>query len=170
MFSSDPGIGGKGDSEAMKIAVGSDHRGFVLKGKLIRFLQQNGFEVADLGVHRETPPSDYPDIAARLARRVAGGAFDRGLLICGTGIGMSIAANKIKGIRAARCASTRDARLCRQHNEANVLTLGGLTLSSKKAKAIVAIWLKTDAEGGRHRRRVRKIGNLERGLGKGDSA
>jgi len=146
----------------MKIAVGSDHRGFPLKGKLISFLRENGFEVADLGTHRATPPTDYPDIAAKLARRVARGFFDRGLLICGTGIGMSIAANKIKGIRAARCVSKRDALLSREHNDANVLALGGMTTPLKTAKEIVKVWLKTEAEGGRHRRRVKKIEKLEK--------
>ena len=146
----------------MKIAVGSDHRGFPLKEKLISFLRENGFVVADLGTHRETPPSDYPDIAAKLSRRVARGFFDRGLLICGTGIGMSIAANKIKGIRAARCVSKRDALLSREHNDANVLALGGMTTSLKTAKEIVKVWLKTESEGGRHRRRVRKIERLEK--------
>ena len=148
----------------MRIAIGSDHRGFSLKAKLIRFLRQSGFEVADLGAHQETPPSDYPDIAAKVARRVARRAFDRGLLICGTGIGMSIAANKIKGIRAARCLTQRDAVLSREHNDANVLALGGMTTSFKAAKEIVKTWLKTDAEGGRHLRRVKKIEEIEKGL------
>ena len=147
----------------MKIAVGSDHRGFLLKGRLIQFLRQNGYEVADLGAHRKSP-SDYPDVAAKLARRVSGGAFDRGILICGTGIGMSITANKIKGVRAARCVTRRDATLSREHNDANVLALGGMTTPFQAAKEIVKIWLKTDAEGGRHQRRVKKIARLEKGL------
>ena len=148
----------------MKIAIGSDHRGFPLKEKLIPFLRENGFDVADLGAHQETPPSDYPDVAARLARGVARGAFDRGLLICGTGIGMSIAANKIKGIRAARCVTKKDAVLSREHNDANVLALGGMTTTFKAAKEIVKAWFATEAEGGRHRRRVKKIEKLEKGL------
>lgn len=146
----------------MKIAIGADHRGLSLKEKLIRFLRGHGFEVADLGTHHKKS-CDYPDIAATLARRVALGTFDRGVLICGTGIGMSIAANKIKGIRAARCVTPRDARLSREHNDANILALGGNTTSFRLAKVIVGIWLKTTSEGGRHRRRVRKIGKLERG-------
>ena len=145
----------------MKIAIGADHRGFPLKEKLIRFLRGKGLEVADLGTHRKDL-CDYPDVAEHLARRVAGGAFDRGVLICGTGIGMSIAANKIKGIRAARCLTQRDARLSREHNDANVLALGGGVTPFKDAKALVDVWLKTEAEGGRHRRRVRKIEKLER--------
>lgn len=150
----------------MKIAVGADHRGFELKEKLIRFLRGKGLMVADFGTHRKNPSSDYPDVAAKLARRVADGAFDRGLLICGTGIGMSIAANKIKGIRAARCVSRRDALLSREHNDANVLTLGGMTTSFQTAKEIVQAWLRAEAEGGRHRRRVKKIAKLEKGLPK----
>ena len=148
----------------MRIAVGSDHRGFSLKEKLIPFLRKTGIEVADLGTHHEKPPSDYPDVAAKVARRVAQGAFDRGLLICGTGIGMSIAANKIKGIRAARCTTRRDAVLSREHNDANVLALDGGATPLKSAKNIVTIWLKTDFEGGRHLRRVKKIGKIEKGL------
>ncbi len=150
----------------MRIAIGSDHRGFSLKAKLIRFLKGNGFEVADLGTHSEKPPSDYPDVASKLARRVAGGAFERGLLICGTGIGMSIAANKIKGIRAARCLTKRDALLSREHNDSNVLALDGTT-TVQTAKEIVQTWLKTEAKGGRHRRRVLKIERLEKQFGKG---
>lgn len=146
----------------MRIAVGSDHRGFSLKEKLIPFLRHSGLEVADLGTHQENPPTDYPDIAAKLSRRVAEGTFDRGLLICGTGIGMSIAANKIKGIRAARCVTKRDAALSREHNDANVLALGGMTTSFKSAKEIVKVWLKAKPEGGRHLRRVKKIATLEK--------
>ncbi len=146
----------------MRIAVGSDHRGFPLKEKLIQFLRESGFEVADLGTHEEKSPTDYPDVAAKLSRRVAEGAFDRGLLICGTGIGMSIAANKIKGIRAARCVTQQDAILSRGHNDANVLALGAMTTSFKTAKDIVKSWLRTGAEGGRHLRRVKKITRLEK--------
>ena len=145
----------------MKIAIGADHRGFSLKEKLIPFLREKGFEVADLGTHQKDP-CDYPDVAAHLARRVSDGAFDRGLLICGTGIGMSIAANKIKGIRAARCVTVQDARLSREHNDANVLTLGGSITPYERARAIVGVWLKTASAVGRHRRRVRKIEQLER--------
>ena len=147
----------------MRVAIGSDHRGFSLKEKLIQFLRETGCEVADLGTHAKHPPSDYPDVATKVARRVAFGTFDRGLLICGTGIGMSIAANKVKGIRAARCVTRRDAILSREHNDANVLTLSG-KLPQKSAKDIVKVWLQTRAEGGRHRRRVGKIANIEKGL------
>ena len=144
----------------MKVAVGADHRGFSLKEKLVPFLRKKGFEVADLGTHQKDP-CDYPDVAAHLARRVSEGAFDRGLLICGTGIGMSIAANKIKGIRAARCVTVQDARLSREHNDSNVLTLGGSITPYERARAIFGVWLKTASAVGRHRRRVRKIKQLE---------
>ncbi len=146
----------------MKIAIGSDHRGFSLKEKLIAFLQEKEFEVADLGTHTKDS-CDYPDVAARVASGVSGGAFDRGVLICGTGIGMSIAANKIKGIRAARCLSVKDARLSREHNDANVLALGAGETSAKAARDIVNVWLAAEPEGGRHKRRIRKIAQLEKG-------
>ncbi|MFH1857407.1 MAG: ribose 5-phosphate isomerase B [Candidatus Omnitrophota bacterium] len=148
----------------MKIAVGADHRGFLFKKRLIPVLRQEGHEVADLGTHRAGVPCDYPVIAAKVARRVASGAFERGILICGTGVGMSIAANKIRGIRAARCVTPRDAAFSRKHNDANVLTLGSMTSSFKTARAIAAVWLKTEAESGRHRRRVKQILTLEKGL------
>jgi len=147
----------------MKIAIGSDHRGMSLKEKLIQFLRARGCEVADLGTHSKTKATDYPDIAAKLGRSVARGTFDRGLLICGTGIGMSISANKIRGIRAARCVTKRDAVLSREHNDANVLALGSSSTNVKLAKEIVRVWLNTPAEGGRHRRRVNKILKLEKG-------
>ena len=147
----------------MKIAVGSDHRGVPLKAKLIPFLKTKGVRVQDMGAYATDPPSDYPDIAGEVARQVAAGRADRGLLLCGTGIGMSISANKIRGIRAAHCTSPREALLSRAHNDANVLTMGAMTTPAKKAKRILAVWLKTKAEGGRHRRRVQKIARLERG-------
>ena len=146
----------------MRIAIGADHRGVSLKAKLIPFLKTKGVRVQDVGAYETDPPSDYPDIAGKVAQKVAAGRVDRGILICGTGIGMSIAANKIKGIRAARCVTLRDARLSREHNDANVLTLGGNIIPYKRAKAIVGIWLKTASAVGRHRRRVRKIEQLER--------
>ena len=146
----------------MRISIGADHRGFPLKAKLIPFLKTKGYRVADLGTYETIPPSDYPDIAGEVARQVAAGRADRGILICGTGIGMSISANKVRGIRAAHCTSPREAFLSRAHNDANVLTMGAMITPAKKAKRILAVWLKTKAEGGRHRRRVQKIARLER--------
>ena len=147
----------------MKIAIGSDHRGFLLKNKLIPFLKTKGYRVADLGAYATEPPSDYPDIAGKVARQVAQGRSDRGVLICGTGIGMSISANKVKGIRAAHCTSLTEARLSREHNDANVLTMGAMTTPVKRARQMLGLWLKTRAQGGRHRRRVQKIARLEKG-------
>lgn len=146
----------------MRIAIGADHRGFPLKAKLISFLQDKKCRVVDLGVYDTHPPSDYPDVAGNVAHQVASGRFDRGILICGTGIGMSISANKVRGIRAAHCTSPKEAFLSRAHNDANVLTMGSMITPAKKAKRILAVWLKAKAEGGRHRRRVQKIARLER--------
>ena len=146
----------------MKIAVGADHRGVPLKDKLIPFLRRRGYQVADCGAHETDPPSDYPDIAVSVARRVASRRADRGILICGSGIGMSISANKVKGIRAAHCTSLTEARLSREHNDANILTMGAMTTSTRTAKRLAGVWLTTRAEGGRHRRRVQKISRLER--------
>ena len=147
----------------MRVAIGADHRGFPLKAKLISFLKTKGVQVRDVGAYETDPPSDYPDIAGKVAREVAAGRVDRGILICGTGIGMSISANKIRGIRAAHCTSSKEAFLSRAHNDANVLTMGAMTTPAKKARQILGVWLKTRAEGGRHRRRVLKIARLERG-------
>ena len=146
----------------MRVAIGADHRGVPLKSKLISFLKTKGYRVADVGAYGMDPPSDYPDIAGKVAHRVAQGRFDRGVLICGTGIGMSISANKVRGIRAAHCTSLQEARLSREHNDANILTMGAMTTPVKKAKQILGVWLKTRAQGGRHRRRVRKIMQLEK--------
>lgn len=145
----------------MKVAIGADHRGMALKSKLIPFLKTKGHQVADLGAYDARSPSDYPDIAGELARQVAKGRFTRGVLICGTGIGMSISANKVRGIRAAHCTSPREALLSRAHNDSNILTMGAMLTPVKRAKQILGVWLKTRAQGGRHRRRVRKIARLE---------
>ena len=146
----------------MRVAIGADHWGVPLKSKLISFLKTKGYRVADVGAYGMDPPSDYPDIAGKVAHRVAQGRFDRGVLICGTGIGMSISANKVRGIRAAHCTSLQEARLSREHNDANILTMGAMTTPVKKAKQILGVWLKTRAQGGRHRRRVQEIAKLER--------
>ena len=147
----------------MKIAIGADHRGVPLKNKLIPFLKTKGYRVADLGAYATEPPSDYPDIAGKVAHQVVQGRSDRGVLICGTGTGMSISANKVKGIRAAHCTSLTEARLSREHNDANILTMGSMITPVKNAKQIAGVWLKTKAQGGRHRRRVQKIARLEDG-------
>ena len=143
------------------IALGSDHAGFELKEQIKKSLESDGYIVTDFGTN--SPDSvDYPLIAKTLATSVASKNPNKGILICGTGIGMSIAANKVKGIIAANCFDTESAKLARLHNNSNILTLGGRILSLDTAKDIVKVWLETDFEGGRHQRRIQEIRNLER--------
>ena len=144
----------------LRIAIGSDHAGFSLKEKLKQWLIELGYEVRDFGTMSEEAV-DYPDIAFKVAREVSKGGFDRGILICGTGIGMCIAANKVIGIRAALCWDKRSAELSRKHNNSNILCLGGRVLREREAMKIVDAWLTTKFEGGRHLRRVRKIMEFE---------
>lgn len=140
----------------MKIALGSDHAGFFLKESIKLYLTEEGYEVEDFGT--ESPSScDYPDYAKRVAEAVAKGSSKFGILICDTGIGMSIVANKTKGIRAALCGCEETARLARNHNHANLLCLAAKFLPEKEAKQIVSVFLTSGEEGGRHRRRVDKI-------------
>jgi ribose 5-phosphate isomerase B len=140
----------------MRLAAASDHAGFPLKNHLVAWLRARGHEVADLGTH-SAESTDYPGFAHELARRVAAGEFERGLLVCGTGIGMSIAANRHAGVRAARCLSEYDARMARAHNDANVLALGERVTGAGLAEAILETFLATAFEGGRHARRVDRI-------------
>lgn len=142
--------------EDLKVVIGSDHGGFHYKEAIIDYLKARNIEFVDIGTHtRES--CDYPEIAQNLAKKVASGEFNRGILVCGTGIGMSIAANKIKGIRAALCGDTYSARVSRAHNNANILCLGERVIGEHLALDIVDIWLKTGFEGGRHKRRVDMI-------------
>ena len=143
-----------------RIAIGCDHRGFGLKGLIISFLQNEGHSYQDFGCY-STDPVDYPDIAQKVGEAVASGNFDYGILICNTGIGMCIAANKIKGVRAALCHNVFAAQRARQHNDANVLCLGGEDTDTSLALEIVNTFLTTDFDGGRHVRRVNKIRALE---------
>ena len=145
----------------MRIAVGADHRGVELKRRIRRVLAEAGHDCTDLGVHSEEP-ADYPDVARQAAERVAAGEFDRGILVCGSGVGMSIAANKVFGARAALVHTAEGARLSREHNDANILALAGQTLAPDDADAVVATFLDTPFAGGRHRRRVDKIIAMER--------
>jgi len=147
--------------EEKKIAIGADHAGFELKEQIKKSLQSEGYEVTDFGTN-STDSVDYPLIAKALANSVAGKNQKKGILVCGTGIGMSIAANKVKGIIAANCHDPEMARLARLHNNSNILTLGGRILNFDHAKDIVKVWLETDFEGGRHQRRIQEIRNLER--------
>jgi len=143
----------------MPLAIASDHAGFELKQSICRHLQDTGIEFIDLGC-RNTESVDYPDFALAAARKVAAGECERGILICGTGIGMSIVANKVRDIRAALCCDAYMARVARQHNDANILALGGRTTPVDRAFEIVDIFLNTAFEGGRHQIRVEKIHSL----------
>jgi len=143
-----------------RIAIGCDHRGFALKELIISFLQEAGYSYQDFGCYN-TEPVDYPDIAQKVGEAVASGNFDQGILICDTGIGMCIAANKIKGIRAALCHNVFAAQRARQHNDANILCLRAEDIDNESALEIVKTFLTTDFEGGRHTRRVNKIRALE---------
>jgi len=144
-----------------RIAIGCDHRGLALKELIVPFLQKAGHSHQDFGCY-STDPVDYPDIAQKVGEAVASGNFDQGILICNTGIGISIAANKIKGIRAALCCDVFAAQRARQHNDANVLCLKGEDIDTESALEIVKTFLATDFEGGRHVQRVNKIRALER--------
>ncbi len=149
----------------MKVALGADHAGLELKGRIAAALADAGHEVDDLGTNR--PEScDYPDFAAKVAREVAGGRAQRGILVCATGVGMSIAANKIAGIRAAVCNDLYTARFARLHNDANVLALGARVVGPERALEIVDIFMHSAFEGGRHQRRVDKIMDLESQYGR----
>jgi ribose 5-phosphate isomerase B len=143
------------DKEAVTIAIGADHAGYPLKQALLKTVLK-GYDVIDLGTD-STAPVDYPDIARRVATVVAAGKADKGILICGTGIGMSIAAGKVRGIRAARCTEPFSAELSRRHNDANILCLGARITGVELASRTVEVWLNTSFEGGRHARRVGKI-------------
>jgi ribose 5-phosphate isomerase B len=143
------------------IAVGSDHGGYTMKEALKPVLAGMGLEIRDVGVH-DGRPADYPDIAQAVAELVAGGAAARGLIIDGAGIGSAIAANKTPGIRAALCYDKASAKNSREHNNANVLTLGGRLLTETQARDVLYTWLTTPFAGGRHAKRVEKIAALER--------
>ena len=143
-----------------KISIGCDHAGFKLKESIKNYLIGKGYDVKDFGTNSEESV-DYPDYAKLVAKDVVKNN-SRGILICGTGIGMSIAANKIKGIRAAVCRNEYDAEMSRRHNDANVLTLGGRITPKAKAKKIVDVFLKTPFEEGRHIQRIKKIHDLEK--------
>jgi ribose 5-phosphate isomerase B len=144
----------------MRISIGSDHRGFHIKAKLVELVKGLGHEVDDEGTH-DSQSVDYPDIAAAVARKVSEGRAERGILICGTGIGMAIAANKLPGVRAATCHDEVTAEMSRRHNDVNVLCLSGDMLGERRMDRMVQIWLETEFEGGRHARRVGKIADLE---------
>ena len=143
----------------MRIMVGCDHGGVELKGKIVLYLGSLGYQVEDIGTHG-LESVDYPYYAVKVALAVAGGDVERGILVCGSGIGMCIAANRIPGIRAAQVAESYAAKMSRRHNDTNVLCLGGRFIGPDLAYEIVQVWLKEPFEGGRHQRRVELIESL----------
>jgi ribose 5-phosphate isomerase B len=146
----------------MKIAIGSDHRGFDAKNRLVRLLRELKHEVLDVGPEGNNSV-DYPDYAFQVAQSVGTGRAERGILICGTGIGMCIAANKVPGVRAAPCHDSITAEMSRRHNDANVLCISADLLGEELIERMVKLWLETPFEGGRHARRVAKIVQFETG-------
>jgi ribose 5-phosphate isomerase B len=153
----------------MRISIGSDHRGVDVKRQIIDLLRQLGHEAMDVGTQSEESV-DYPDIAAEVGRRVSQAESDRGILICGTGIGMAIVANKFPGVRAAPCHDDLTAEMSRRHNDLNVLCLSADLLGVKLIDHMVEIWLSTEFDGGRHTRRENKISDLDQQLGRMESA
>ena len=145
----------------MNIAVCSDHGGFELKLRLIPFIEEIGHTVTDFGCCSEASV-DYPDMAFPMAEAVAAGEYERGIAICGTGIGVSICCNKVKGIRCALCGDVLSAELTRRHNDSNVLAMGGRIIGPETAKAITRVWLETGFDGGRHENRINKITEYEK--------
>jgi ribose 5-phosphate isomerase B len=146
----------------MRVAIGSDHRGYDVKRRIVSLLEQLKHDVLDLGTNsRESV--DYPDFAFEVALAVSEGRVDRGILICGTGIGMCIAANKVKGVRAAPCHDNVTVQMSRRHNNANVLCLSADLLGDEQIDRMVRLWLETEFENGRHGRRVDKINRFEQG-------
>ncbi len=143
----------------MKISIGSDHRGVEVRQSLIETLESWDYQIVDCGSFG-TESCDYPDIAREVCERLVAGEVERGILLCGTGIGMSIAANKIRGIRAAVCNDLKSAEMSRRHNDANVLCLSADIMAERSLDDVVKRWLETEFEGGRHQRRVDKIGEL----------
>ncbi|MCZ7525086.1 MAG: ribose 5-phosphate isomerase B [Acidimicrobiia bacterium] len=152
------------EEELLRIAVGADHAGFRLKEQLVHLLKEWGHEVVDLGTHSEESV-DYPDSARVVAEAVARGDAERGVLVCGTGIGQSIAANKVDGVRAAVVHDATTARLSRAHNDANVMAVGARIVGPEVATEALSVWLATPFDGGRHERRVKKIAAMERDEG-----
>ncbi|WP_419190054.1 ribose 5-phosphate isomerase B [Stieleria marina] len=152
----------------MRICLGSDHRGVRIKARLVQTLTSNGFDVSDEGTCTDEAV-DYPDVAQQVARKVSCGEADRGILICGTGIGMSIAANKFTGVRAAPCYDEVMVEMSRRHNDVNVLCLPGDLIGERPIDDLVLMWLATKFDGGRHENRVNKIVMLEQSMSNGKS-
>ena len=147
----------------IKIAIASDHGGFDLKESIIPFLQKKGWEVVNFGAP-STDSVDYPDYGIKLAQAIIDKKFVRGILICGTGVGMSIVVNRFPGIRGTLCSDVYTAKMCREHNDSNVLIMGGRVIEVGLAIEILNIWLNTEFEGGRHQRRLDKINEIDANL------
>jgi len=146
-----------------KILIASDHAGFGLKEKLKSYLKKKGLAVKDLGTHSEQR-CDYPLFAYNLAKAISDGRYSRGVLVCKTGIGNSIVANRLSGVRAALCYNVKAARLSREHNDSNVLVLGSAFVNAELARKILVVWLNTSFQGGRHRRRLSQIREIEKDI------
>ena len=142
------------------IEIASDHRGFSLKVDIVSFLNELGYEVNDMGAKNQNSV-DYPDYAIRIAQVVTQNSDSRGILICGTGIGMSIVVNRFPGIRGTLCSDLYTAKLCREHNDSNILIMGGRVVGHGLAREIVKVWLSTPFEGGRHQKRLDKINQFD---------
>jgi ribose 5-phosphate isomerase B len=149
----------------MKVVLASDHRGYQLKDSLKKFLEERKIEFLDVGTF-SADSVDYPDFAMLAAEKVSHGDYDRGILICGSGIGMCVVANKFPGIRAAVCHDISAAEMSRKHNDSNMLSLGADVINEELARKILLVWLETKFEGGRHLRRIQKISEIESRLGK----
>ena len=145
----------------MKIGIGNDHSALELKAEIIGFLKEKGYEIVDFGTN-STESCDYPIYGEKVARAVAAGEVEKGILICGTGLGISLAANKVEGIRAVVCSEPFTAKMSRAHNNCNILALGARVVGAELAKMIVDTWLSTEFEGGRHQRRVDMIMDIEK--------
>ena len=149
----------------MKVVLSSDHRGYQLKDSLKKFLEERKIEFLDVGTF-SADSVDYPDFAMLAAEKVSHGDYDRGILICGSGIGMCIVANKFPGVRAAVCHDVSSAEMSRKHNDSNMLGLGADVINEELSRKILHVWLETKFEGGRHLRRIQKISDIESRLGK----
>jgi RpiB/LacA/LacB family sugar-phosphate isomerase len=149
------------NKKSQKIFIGADHRGFKLKEEIMNRLIRDGYVLEDMGTHNGDESCDYPRFSFRVASQVASKKGSRGILICMSGIGHTIAANKVKGAYAALCYNRQAAALSREHNDSNILVLGSKFVSKKELNAIISVWLKTPFAGGRHRRRVNQIRKIE---------
>ncbi len=149
----------------MKIAIGCDHAGLSMKNDIVPILEELNIEWEDLGTKNEES-CDYPDFGEKVSERVSSGSVDKGILVCGSGIGMSIVANKFPGVRAALCSEDYSAKMSRLHNDANILVLPGRIIDVDTARNIIKVWCTTDFEGGRHQLRLDKISSIEKRLNK----